>query len=157
MCDIAQKRMDKKSEQLLALANTSAALAITGAGICFISPMGVAGYIGIILTAVGFIGAITFESLQEIHICNKYADYMQKSKTYRPESHLGYKLVEYYSFERYVQDNGMDLEEFINNWQKAGWNFDKVYEGYSIHAYGAAIQSREDVWELISGGEKNEE
>lgn len=148
MCDFAQKKMDKKREQLRAIANLLLVVAFLGIITCFMAPDDVIGYVGIVFIAVGFLGAITFDTLAEITLKE---DLLAREKNVKWISKdLDALRGVTYTFESYVKDHGCSLKEFVSMYDTLGWNIQKVYEHYVYCAGSDIVQTKSQVLHIIN-------
>lgn len=72
--------MDKRTEELKALANLLLVVGLVGIVMCIMAPNEYVGYIGIVMVAIGLIGAISFDSLAQISF-NEHIRAEEKKKS----------------------------------------------------------------------------
>lgn len=139
-------KMDKRTEYLSAAANILLALAFVGIAMCCIAPDKVVGYIGISLVAIGFLGAISFDSMAQLSIQENFRREENKMK-YKAKLDVMKEVS--YPFSAFVADNGCRLSEFVELYDSLGWNFEKLYEFYQFCAGDEVIQTRDQVKAII--------
>lgn len=139
--------MDKRTEELKALANIMLVVACIGLVMCCFPPNKVVGLLGVGLVAVGFIGGIAFDSLAEMYL---------KDETRRKEQRLKNTIGKMdetrgvtYKFLDYLADNGCTLQEFIRIYDDLNLNINYVYDQYQHCAKGEVIQTRQQVSDII--------
>lgn len=140
-------KMDKRTEQIKALANLLLVVAVIGIIMCCSAPNEVVGYIGIILVAIGFIGAISFDNLAEMYIKDEI-----RREEQCLENAIG-KMDEArgvtYRFLDYLADNDCTLQEFIRMYDGMDLNIHYVYDQYQFAAGDEVIQTRQQVSDII--------
>lgn len=140
--------MDKRTEELQALANFLLAVGIIGIVICIVAPNEPVGYIGIVMLAIGLIGAISFDSLAQISF-NEHVMVEENKLKYLSEQ-MDYLREVSYTFKAYVADNGCTMQEFVQMYDKLGWELDEVYEHYQYCAGDETIQTKQQVQSIIN-------
>ncbi len=139
--------MSKKTEELKALANVLLVVACIGLVMCCAKPNKVVGLLGVGLVAIGFIGAISFDSLAEC-IGGKFIT-EQEEKVRRASKQMNELCGVEYSFLDFLKDNGCTLQEFIHIYDDLNLNINYVYDQYRIAAGDDAIQTRHQVQEIM--------
>lgn len=145
--DIARSKMSKRVEKFKACANALIVLALIGIVICCLAKNEIVGYFGIVLIAVGFLGAISADSIAEICISEKIKDDEKRLKEVMGQ--LDVVRGVNYTFIEFLADNGCTLEEFIHIHDELNLNIDYVYEQYEISAGDDVIQTRQQVSDII--------
>lgn len=139
--------MDKRTEELRALANIMLVVACVGLVMCCAKPNKAIGLFGVGLVAVGFLGAISADSIAEICISEKIKDDEKRLKEVMGQ--LDVVRGVNYTFIEFLADNGCTLEEFIHIHDELNLNIDYVYEQYEISAGDDVIQTRQQVSDII--------
>lgn len=129
------------------MANLLLVVGLVGIVMCIIAPNEYVGYIGIVMVAIGLIGAISFDSLAQISF-NEYVTIEENKLKYLSEQ-MDYLRDVSYTFKSYVADNGCTMSEFIRMYDELKWDFEKVYTHYEYCAGDAVIQTRSQVRDII--------
>lgn len=142
--------MDKRTEELKALANILLVVACVGLVMCCTKPNKVVGLLGVGLVAVGFIGAISFDSLAECTGGKFITEQEEKMK--RASKQMDELREVEYSFLNFLKDNDCTLDELIRLCDEHNLNINYVYDQYQIAAGDDSIQSRQQVQEILNKG-----
>lgn len=140
--------MDKRTEELRALANLLLVVGLVGIVMCIVAPNEYVGYIGIVMVAIGLIGAISFDSLAQISF-NEYVTVEENKLKYLSEQ-MDYLRDVSYTFKDYVADNGCTMQEFVQMYDTLDWKLDQVYEHYQYCAGNDTIQTKQQVKSIIN-------
>lgn len=142
--------MEKMTEELKALANVMLVVAFIGIVMCCTKLNKAIGLFGVGLVAVGFTGAISFDSLAEMTGGKFVTEQEEKGKC--TSEQLDELRNVQYSFVDFLKDNGCTLQEFIHIYDDLNLNINYVYDQYQLAAGGDTIQTRRQVQTLMDKG-----